>query len=274
MRQHPKGTLIIIGGHEDKEGDQEILQHVVEQVKRLKGNLVLVTAATHLPEEVVQDYKEVFHHLGITTVDVVDVRTHEDGFKEENIKRLHENSVLFFSGGDQLRITSQLGASPLYQRMIDIYNQGATIVGTSAGAAAMPITMIVSGPGDESADNETLSMAPGLGLLPGVVIDSHFAQRGRIGRLLGTVAQNPKNLGIGIDEDTAIIVEQGAHFSVVGSRAVYVVDGSGISYSSLSESTRTGIIGLHNVKLHVLRASDCFDLETRRPVLAASDESL
>ena len=261
-----KGTLIIIGGHEDKDGDCQILERVAEDVKRLKGNLVLATVATHLPEDIVREYTAVFRHLGVEKIDAVDVRTRGDGFKDDNIARLHHNSVVFFTGGDQLRITSQIGASPLYQRMIDIFNRGATIVGTSAGAAAIPITMLVSGPGDESADSGRLIMAPGLGLLPDIVIDSHFAQRGRIGRLLGTVALNPKNLGIGIDEDTAIIVERGQQFHVMGSGAVYVVDGRGMSYSSLSEQTAEGLISLYDVKLHVLGAGDCFDLTTRLPI--------
>jgi cyanophycinase len=130
----------------------------------------------------------------------------------------------------------------------------------------MPYTMIVGGPGDESNRISTLSMAPGLGLIDDVVIDSHFAERGRMGRLIGAVMQNPRNLGIGIDESTAIVVTRGKRFEVVGPGAVYVVDGAGITYSGLSEEHAEGIVPVHDVRLHVLGEGDCFDLEARRPV--------
>jgi cyanophycinase len=142
------------------------------------------------------------------------------------------------------------------------------IAGTSAGAAAMPTTMIVGGPSDESGRISALAMAPGLGLLDYVVIDSHFAERGRMGRLLGAVVQHPANLGVGIDENTAILVEDQKHFYVVGEGAVYVVDGSTISYSSLSEKHPEGVITMHDVKLHVLGKDECFDLIERRPVVS------
>jgi cyanophycinase len=273
MTKQSKGKLIIIGGHEDKEGDRDILEFVAEEVKRLKSSLILMTVATQLPEETVKDYTDVFQELGIEKIDVIDIRVREDGFNEENIDKIKKNSVIFFTGGDQLRITSQIGDSPLYQRLVDHFHQGVTIVGTSAGAAAMPETMLVAGPSDESAENSTLLMAPGLGLLPGVVIDSHFAQRGRIGRLLGAVAHNPKNLGIGIDENTAIVVEHGRYFQVMGAGAVYVIDGSTISASSLSEKTADGIISMYDVTLQVLSEGDCFNLETRRPVEKTVEEA-
>jgi cyanophycinase len=149
---------------------------------------------------------------------------------------------------------------------VDCYLAGTMVVGTSAGAAAMPETMIIGGPSDESNRLSALSMAAGLGLIQDVVIDSHFAERGRLGRLLGAVAQNPRNLGVGIDEDTAILVEHGERFSVIGRGAVYVVDGTDITYSSLSEQAAEGIVTLHDVKVHVLGEDNGFDLVARRPL--------
>jgi cyanophycinase len=153
-----------------------------------------------------------------------------------------------------------------------MFTKGRMIVGTSAGAAAMPETMLVGGPSDKSGEVSTLAMAPGLGLISGVAIDSHFAERGRMGRLLGVVAQNPRNLGLGIDEDTAIVVEGNEQFRVIGSGAVYVVDGAEISYSSLSETSPEGIISIYDVKLHVLGNGDRFDLTNRRPVVVKEVE--
>lgn len=263
------GTLIIIGGHEDKAGDRVILTEVAQRARKDAGRLVVITVATQVPEEVAAEYRTVFGELGVKHVDVLDVRTRDEAHESAVIDKVKDARVVFFTGGDQLRITSQLGDSPVFQSLLDTYHSGGTIVGTSAGAAAMPGTMLISGPGDESSKLTSLGMAPGLGLMPDVVIDSHFAERGRIGRLLGAVAQNPRNLGIGIDEDTAIVVDRGTCFEVLGSGAVYVVDGTQISYSSLSETNADGVISIDDVRLHVLGAGDQYDLTARRPVRRA-----
>jgi cyanophycinase len=263
MAQSIKGTLIIIGGHEDKQDDRVILSEVARRAKG--GPLVVVTAATQLPAQVAAEYRAVFAELGVEKLEVLDVRTRDDAHDEMLLKPLEAANAIFFTGGDQLRITSQIGDTPLFRCLHERYRQGATIVGTSAGAAAMPETMLIAGPSDSSPHLDDLRMAPGLGLLPGVVIDSHFAERGRIGRLLGVVAQNPRNLGIGIDEDTAIVVEHRTRFSVLGSGAIYVADGQDISYSSLSEHDREGVLSVHSVRLHVLAQGARFDLETRQP---------
>ena len=266
MNKKPKGKLIIIGGHENKTDDRQILETVAKQV--IGGPLVVITVATQSPQAMADEYLKVFHDLGLKHVEILDIRTREDAKNQTNVEICAKASVLFFTGGDQLRITSQVGDSPLYQCMMDNYCKGVTIVGTSAGAAAMPETMLISGPGDESNRISALNMAPGLALIQGVVIDSHFAERGRMGRLLGAVAQNPRNLGIGIDEDTAIVVERAEEFTVIGSGAVYVVDSSTVTYSSLSEKHPENILSLYDTKLHVLGDGDCFELLSRRPFIA------
>jgi cyanophycinase len=269
MPDKPKGTLIIIGGHEDKEGDREILQEVARRAQQDSGRIVLVTVASQEPQALVDDYRAVFAKLGVKKVDVLDIRTREEAYDDQNVQKVKGAPVVFFTGGDQLRISSQIGDSDVFKCMQEIFYNGGTIVGTSAGAAAMPETMLIGGAGDESHRISALSMAPGLAFLQDAVIDSHFAERGRIGRLLGAVSQNPRNLGIGIDEDTAIIVEDHDCFWVLGSGAVYVIDGAGISYSSLSEKTPEGVVSIDDVKLHVLGAGDQFDLRKRRPIRTA-----
>lgn len=272
MTSKPKGTLIIIGGHEEKNGDRPILSEVARHAQRGKGRLVVVTVASNVPEELSKEYRSIFQGLGLKQVEVIDIRTRDEAHDPERIEAVQDASVIFFTGGDQLRITSQVGDSPLFRTLQDHYYRGGTIAGTSAGAAAMPETMIVGGPSDESNRISALSMAPGLGLISGVTIDSHFAQRGRIGRLLGVVAQNPRNLGIGIDEDTAIVVNSSEGFKVMGSGAVYVADGSDISFSSLSEEQAEGIVSIYNIRLHVLGADDSFDLAERRPIKPQEEE--
>jgi cyanophycinase len=262
----PKGTLIIIGGHEDKGDESEILTEVAKRAKG-KRHLVIVTAATTEPREMAQDYMRLFDKLGVTNMDTVNVESRAEAHDEEKVALFARANVIFFTGGDQLRITSQIGDSPLFRCMQDKYVEGATIVGTSAGAAAMSETMLIAGKSDKSHALFSLEMAPGLGLIGGVVIDSHFAERGRIGRLLGAVAQNPRILGLGIDEDTAIIVAPDRTFEVLGSGAVYVVDGAEVTYTNLSEEQREGILTACDVKLHVLSAAARYDLNSRRPVL-------
>jgi cyanophycinase len=267
MSKRPEGTLIIIGGHE-RQGDEEILKEVVRRLNRKKDRrLLVVTVASREPEDLIKDYRKIFKDLGVKDIEVLDIRAREDAFKAENIRKCDGNPTLFFTGGDQLRITSQLGDSPIYQRLQAIFREGGMIVGTSAGAAVMPATMLVSGSGEDSSEMSAIGMAPGFGLIDGVVIDTHFAERGRLGRLLSAVAQNPRNIGIGIDEDTAIIVKGDESFTVMGSGAVYVVDGTELEYSSLSESRSEGVISIYNLNLHVLSEDDTYDLQTRQPVM-------
>jgi cyanophycinase len=271
MARKKHGNLIIIGGKEDKENEQIILKEVVSL---LHGDdlLLITTIATEKPEEVAREYTAVFKDLGVDNIDTLDIRIRDDGFQRDNIDKIKQAGLVFFTGGDQLRITSQMGDTPVYSTMQDRYHKGLHVVGTSAGAAVMPATMLISGNGDESYHVDTLGMAPGLSLIEGVVIDSHFAERGRIGRLIGAVTQNPANIGLGIDENTAIVVENDEEFRVIGEGAVYVVDGSGVSYSNLSEEQSQGILTIYDIRLHVLGAEERFDLINRERAIKEDEE--
>jgi cyanophycinase len=265
-RQEKKGTLIIIGGAE-KDGDKEILEVVAKRAG--SGKLVVATVATEEPEEMFQEYHQIFRELGVKELAHLDVQKREDALSEDRVRVLEKAKVIFFTGGDQLRITSQLGDSQVYRKVQEIYSRGGTVAGTSAGASVMSETMLVSGNGDQSHRLENaVRMAPGFGLIKDMVIDQHFAERGRLGRLLGAVAQNPRQLGVGIDENTAIVVEGQDSFEVIGEGAVYVLDGSGITYSNLveDESERNATLSIYGVCLHVLSRENRFDLHERRPV--------
>lgn len=265
MNKKAKGKLLIIGGDDKQEEALTVLKLVAK--KAHTGPLLLVTTGSYShPKELASEYIQIFEKLGVKKIDVLDIRERADAYDEACARRCAEVPVIFFTGGDQLRITSQMGDSPVYRALKENYLNGGLIVGTSAGAAVMPNTMIIGGPGDESNRVSALAMAPGLGLLDNVVIDTHFAERGRIGRLLGAVAQNPRNLGIGLDSATAIWVEGQDSFRVIGSGAVYVVDGTGVTYSSLSEEKSEGVVTIHNLKLHVLGADDQYDLVNRQPL--------
>ncbi len=262
-----KEGLIIIGGAEDKKGDKKILQEVCAHIEKVSQLLVIVTVATEKPVEVGNEYSDIFYNMGINNVSTLDVKKREDALKIENVELIEKASLIFFTGGDQLRITSILGGTPLLSSMKRKYTEGCVFVGTSAGASVMSDTMIVSGMDDESPRKCTLKMAPGLGLINKVIIDQHFAQRGRVGRLLVGVAENPEVLGIGIDEDTSIIVNKENILRVLGSGAVYIIDGSNISDTNVSEQHQDNILSIFDVKMHVLKTGDKYNLETRRPFI-------
>lgn len=263
------GVLIIIGGHEDHDGDRVILKELASHVD--DGRLVLATVASREPDGYREKYQAAFSDLGVKEIIELYVDEREQAVDAEKVKLLDGVNAVFFSGGDQLRITSQIADTPISERVHEIFASGGVIAGTSAGASVMSETMLVRGPNAASFRMGDLGMAPGLGLLPNVIIDQHFAERGRIGRLIGAVSQNPRVLGIGIDEDTAIVVE-GQKFRVIGSGAVYLVDASGVSRSNIAETAAEQALSIFDLKLHVLSSGDGFDLEARRPVHLSEPE--
>lgn len=266
MGEKVRGNLVIIGGAEDKAGRKTILKHVVDIVKEKEGRLVVLTTATEKPHEVGDNYRTVFESLGLNNIDVLNINSRDEANLDENAERIRSSGGIFFTGGDQLRITSILGGTKANAALHEVYSKGVVIVGTSAGASVMSNTMVVEGENNEPARKCTLKMAPGLGLLEEAIIDQHFEQRGRIGRLLCGVAENPFMLGIGIDEDTAIRVYPDAHFEVLGTNAVTVVDGSTIESSNVSELKPDEILAITGVTLHVLPYGYGFDMKKREVI--------
>ena len=271
MNRKGLGTLVIIGGHEDKEGDKLILRAVAERVRE---NLVVATVASqgHAREQW-EEYEQLFRGLGVRHVHHLNVESRDDAKSDAAIATLRGADTLFFTGGDQLKITSQLGDSPVYERVHQIFAAGGTIAGTSAGASVMCETMMVGG-GEDGAFKigGTLRMAPGFGLLRDAIVDQHFAERGRLGRLLGAVTQNPRILGIGIDENTAVIVRR-RRLAVIGDGAVTVVDGQDVTYSNLSEEQTDRALSVYNARLHLLSMGDTFDLTKREPRSGPAEEA-
>jgi cyanophycinase len=272
MGEKVKGNLIIIGGAEDKYGESKILKQMVNEISEKKGKLMVLTTATELPEEVGSDYRSVFSRLGVKEVDILNINSRDDANSEESVERIKNSNGIFFTGGDQLRITSILGGTKVYEALLAAYSEGTLIVGTSAGASVMSSTMVVDGKSNDAARKCTLKMAPGLGLIEETIIDQHFEQRGRIGRLLCGVAENPFVLGIGIDENTAIRVYPDAHFEVLGENAVTVVDGKTIKSSNVSELKPDEILAITNVTLHVLPAGYGYDLKKREVLRLKKDK--
>lgn len=265
MKEILSGNLIIIGGAEDKQGKKEILKRVCDSIDKSKGMLLVATIATEYPKEAAAKYKKVFGELKVNNIKILDISERREAFEEGNADLIREADLIFFTGGDQLRITSLIGGTPVYDALKESCENGTFIVGTSAGASVMSDTMIVQGEDENSPRKCTLKMSPGLGLIKDVIIDQHFAQRGRIGRLLTGIAQNPEVLGIGIDENTGIIVNKSGIIEVIGEGAVYFIDGSGITYTNVSELYADEILSMHNVKLHILTDGNKFNLAKKSP---------
>lgn len=256
------GPLIIIGGHEDKDGKRLILKEVARRVEGRK--LVIATVASHEPEGYFETYQKAFEGLGVGELTELYVHDRAETLSDEAAAALDGAAGVFFTGGDQLRISSQIGDTPVERAIREMHMAGGLIAGTSAGASVMSDTMLVRGTSSETHRIGDLHMAAGLGLIHDVIIDQHFAERGRIGRLLGAVAQNPRVLGVGIDEDTAIVVEDG-EFGVHGRAGVYVVDGAGVTQSNIAEAKPNRALSIYDIRMHVLSAGDRFDLAARRP---------
>ncbi|WP_395671760.1 cyanophycinase [Phenylobacterium sp.] len=256
------GPLVIIGGHEDKDGERLILKEIAQRLG--DGKLVIATVASHEPDGYFEAYQKAFGALGVTHLVELYVEERPETLSDHVQEALDGAAGVFFTGGDQLRISSQIGDTPVERRVREIHRAGTLIAGTSAGASVMSDTMLVRGSSAETHRIGDLHMAAGLGLIHDVIIDQHFAERGRIGRLLGAVAQNPRVLGVGIDEDTAIIVENGLA-TVHGSGGVYVVDGAGVTHSNIAEAEPERTLSIHDVRMHLLSAGDRFELITRRP---------
>ncbi|MBW4596769.1 MAG: cyanophycinase [Brasilonema angustatum HA4187-MV1] len=261
-----KRQLVIIGGAEDKEGDCQILREFVRYAGGTKARIVIMTAATELPREVGENYIRVFERLGAEDVRILDTETREDGSSSTGLAAINKATGIFFTGGDQARITSILKDTEIDAAIHQRFSEGIVVGGTSAGAAVMPDVMIVEGDSETNPRMEIVDLGPGLAFLPGVVIDQHFSQRGRLGRLVAALAQQPAVLGFGIDENTAMVVTDN-QFEVVGQGCVTVIDDSEVVHSNVGEILKDEPLAVCGAKLHILPHGYKFDLKTRKPIL-------
>jgi cyanophycinase len=263
LEEKAKGCLLIIGGAEDKTEGSVILKQTLSLLKDA-DILTVLTTATEKPEEVGQNYLSVFKKLGIKNVQILNISTRDEANSDTFSEKIKKSKCIFITGGDQLRLTSILGGTVSGSELKNLYNNGGCIMGTSAGASVMSSTMIVKGNDNEPAKKCTLKMAPGLGLISGVIIDQHFDQRGRFGRLMCGVAENPEVIGIGIDEDTCVKLFADMHFEVIGTNAVTIIDGSTIKSSNVSELKQNEILAIMGVTVNILPQGYGFDLISRK----------
>ncbi|WP_033957547.1 cyanophycinase [Psychroserpens jangbogonensis] len=272
-----KGTLIPIGGNEDKgieENEQYtlefiddgILYHVVREAGGIDAKIIVIPTASSIPVEVGENYLEAFSTLGCENVTVLDIRSKEDSEKQISIDLIKSADCIMFSGGDQSKITNKIGGTTIHDILLERYKneEGFVIAGTSAGAMVMANEMIAGGSATESFVKGAVNMYKGLGLIPELVIDTHFIRRGRFGRQSEAVAKHPNLLGIGLAEDTGMIIKNGNECTVIGSGMVIVFDGSKLTHNNekvLEEGTPMTIA---NLTVHVLSNGDKYDIKNRK----------
>ena len=271
-----KGTLIPIGGNEDKgieENeqytlefiDEGILFHVVKEAGGIDANIVVIPTASSIPVEVGDNYLEAFTTLGCKNVTVLDIRSKEDSEKQESIDLITSADCVMFSGGDQSKITDKIGGTTINSILVKRYKneKGFVIAGTSAGAMMMSNEMIAGGSATESFIKGAVTMYKGLALIPELIIDTHFIRRGRFGRVSEAVAQFPKLVGIGLAEDTGIIIKNSV-FEVIGSGMVIVFDGRKLKHNKHKVLKEGTPMSLTNLKTHILSNGDRFNIEKKK----------
>lgn len=260
-----RGKLVAIGGNEDKESDLKVLSRVVDLCGGRPPVVEILPIASSDPKPLADDYLRAFKSLNVGAVDILDARARSDAEESRLVDRVRDADLLFFTGGDQLRITSVLGGSPLLDAIRERYLDGAVVAGTSAGAAAMPATMIFHGEATQGAlAKGNVQMTPGLGLVQNAIVDTHFVDRGRFSRLIEAVASNPGHVGIGLSEDTGVIIHDGDRLEVIGTGLVVVVDGHNVGHTNISDIRMGQPVAVENVSVHTLTEGYEYDIANLR----------
>jgi cyanophycinase len=267
------GHLIVIGGAEDKIRDRVILSRFVALAGGSKARIAVVATASSFAAEVGERYREVFTDLGAARVDPILAQDRPAANDDTHAALVDGATGVFLTGGNQLRLSSTIGGTLLSRAIEERYHAGAVVAGTSAGASALSTHMIAFGASGLTPKHRMAQISAGLGLLPGVIIDQHFQQRNRLGRLLALVAQNPSLLGIGIDEDTAGVVTPDHVFEVIGRGSVTIVDGTAAETDAWEVSGHRPLM-ISNVVMHSLPAGYRFDLRRRVRIATPALRSL
>jgi cyanophycinase len=257
-----RGWIVPIGGAENKENDRHILERFIRVSGGENADIVVIPTASRM-HETGPRYEKLFNELGAAQVTVMDFDTRRDCQEAGRLRRIEEATGIFFTGGNQLRLTTLLGGTPVAKLIRSRNARGVTVGGTSAGASILSEHMIAFGDEGSSVISGSVRLAPGLGLTNRFIIDQHFRQRDRLGRLITALAYNPFAVGIGLDEDTAAFIGPDEIIEVEGSGGVTVVDASEVSYSSIGEVDDGQPVSVLGLRLHILVAGATFNLHTR-----------
>ena len=261
----PKGILLLIGGAGDKVGSPpDMMEHATEftryellreLIPHAKNKTIeLITTGSEIQDEIKKIYQKVFNKLGYEKIDFIPINERSETTQKNYLKRVEEAGVVFFTGGKQFRLSTILGGTPFIQIIKERYNaeNEFLVAGTSAGAMVMSSVMIMEGGLTEALLYRNLATSSGFGLIPNYIIDTHFIKRGRFGRLAHAIIMNPGQLGIGLGEDTGLIIKHGNQAECLGSGMVVVIDGRQISKTNITEVTEGEAVFVENLKVHLL----------------------
>ena len=276
----PKGKLISIGGNEDKGSDPErgiqnrnnlnffelqILQRIKDEMNNPNPHIEVITTASNIPLEVGENYLDAFGKLNVKDVQVMHIRNREDTQNPEFIERIKKADGVLFTGGNQLRLSMIFGGTDILNILHERYlNEPFVIAGTSAGAMAMSNTMIYEGSSAEALLKGQVKITTGLAFMKDVIIDSHFVKRGRFGRLAQAVAANPQCIGIGLSEDTGVLVTEGNKLEAIGSGLVLIFDGHSIRHTNIADIQDGNPISIENLIVHVMCKGNHYHLKQRK----------
>ncbi len=278
--EQPKGKLIAIGGNEDKGSEDEpnseqknninffelqILSRILHEIKgHHDSHIEVITTASSIPEEVGEAYITAFGKLGNNHIQLMLIKDREDAKNPEFIERINKCDGVMFTGGNQMRLSTIFGGSEILDILYKRYfEEDFVIAGTSAGAMAMPNTMIYQGSSSGALLKGEVKLTTGLSFIKNVIIDSHFDKRGRFGRVAQAVAANPGCIGIGLGEDTGVLITEGRYLEIIGSTLVTIVDGHEIQHSNIADLKDGCPISIENLKVHILTKGNCYDLINR-----------
>ena len=261
------GHLLVIGGAEDKYNERRILKKFLELAGGDKAEVLIVPVASDFPEFAADVYTQAFRNLGVANPRVLRATSRQDIVQADVEKLCDGVTGVFMTGGDQMRLVSLLGGTKLAEKLRNLVRDtNVVMAGTSAGAAAMSTSMIVRGEPSSHPHKNAVKLSPGLGFLKNIIIDQHFSERGRISRLITAVSYNPYNLGIGIDENTAIILDGQGILEVFGQGSTTIVDGSQISFNEIAEVADNEAFSICGVQFHVLRDGLVYNYLDRHPI--------
>ncbi|HEX8270432.1 MAG TPA: cyanophycinase [Flavobacterium sp.] len=278
-----RGKLIIIGGAEDK-GDSHdnetefaedgILRRIVdESLHKEDSRIEIVTSASRIPHDVGDDYIKAFAKLKAKNTGYFVMETREDAANPENLARLEAADVVFFTGGDQLRLTSILGGTPFYYLMYKkLETEDFIYAGTSAGAAAASDNMVMRGSSTDAITKGEVKTSAGFGLIEDVLFDTHFIARGRIGRLFQLIVSNPKVLGVGLEENSALLITSDYKMEAIGPGMCILIDGRFIKNTNLLDIKEGVPLSIDNFILHVMSKTDVYDLKERQLTIITPEE--
>ena len=286
----PRGKLIAIGGAEDKGTDLEtgefhrsnlnffelgILRRVVEEAGGVNARIEVITTASTIPYEVGENYLNAFGKIGCTNIGLMHIRNRQDAMEAQYLNRIRECDAVMFSGGNQLRLSVTDGGTEFLALLKKRYQEDQFLIaGTSAGAMAMGQTMIYEGNATRAHLKGEVKMTSGLGFINSVIIDSHFEKRGRFGRLAQAVATNPSTIGIGLGEDTGMLITEGNKMEAIGSGLVVIVDGHDILHSNIADIPDGNPISMENLKVHFCEKGNGYLIRERKYLPEASSGSV